>query len=206
MARDPRHPVASTGRGRRAQDEVEEVATAHETAARPTSDGGGGSAPGSPRLDAFFDRVDYPFYVVTARAPDAEMSGCLAGFVTQCSIDPPNFVVCISRENHTFGVAVRSAGIGLHLLGSDQEALARHFAETSGDRVDEFASVAWGLGAAGAPLLEDVAVRLEGRILGHAPVGDHDAFLVRARGASAGARRGLLSVRSAPPLRAAHPA
>ena len=44
-------------------------------------------------LATFFDRVDYPLYVVTVRSPDGEMSGCLAGFVTQCSIDPPNFLV-----------------------------------------------------------------------------------------------------------------
>ena len=51
----------------------------------------------TPRVDLapFLERVDYPYYVVTVRAPDEEMSGCLAGFVTQCSIDPPNFVACV---------------------------------------------------------------------------------------------------------------
>jgi flavin reductase (DIM6/NTAB) family NADH-FMN oxidoreductase RutF len=56
-------------------------------------------------LTAFFDLIDYPYYVVTVRSPDADMSGCLAGFVTQCSIDPPNFLVCISKVNHTLAVA-----------------------------------------------------------------------------------------------------
>ena len=40
-------------------------------------------------LAAFFDLIDYPYFVVTVRSPEADMSGCLAGFVTQCSIDPP---------------------------------------------------------------------------------------------------------------------
>ena len=59
-------------------------------------------------LAPFFDLIDYAYFVVTVRAPDAEMSGCLAGFVTQCSIDPPNFLVCISKVNHTLGVAERA--------------------------------------------------------------------------------------------------
>jgi len=162
----------------------------------------GGSGP----LDAFLDRVDYPLYVVTVRAGDAEMSGCLAGFVTQCSIDPPNFLVCVSKENHTFGVAERSSGMALHLLGRDQEALARLFAEETGDRVDKFASVAWRLGRSGAPLIEDVAARLEGRILGHATVGDHEAFVLHAEHTGAGDRAGLLTYHTAPPLRPGHPA
>ncbi len=83
-------------------------------------------------LAPFFDRVEYPFYVVTVRSPDAEMSGCLAGFVTQCSIDPPNFLVCVSKVNHTLSVAERSPGMGLHLLGADQVDLARLFGEETG--------------------------------------------------------------------------
>ena len=157
-------------------------------------------------LDAFFDRVDYPLYVVTVRAGDAEMSGCLAGFVTQCSIDPPHFLVCVSKKNHTLGVAERSSGMALHLLGRDQEALARLFAEETGDRVDKFASVAWRLGHSGAPLIEDVAARLEGRLLGHATVGDHEAFVLHAEHARVGDRAGLLTYRTAPPLRPGHPA
>jgi flavin reductase (DIM6/NTAB) family NADH-FMN oxidoreductase RutF len=157
-------------------------------------------------LAPFFARVDYPYYVLTVRAPDQEMSGCLAGFVTQCSIDPPNFIACISRLNHTLGVAVRATAIGLHLLGDDQIGLARLFAEQTGDVVDKFAGVDWRLGTTGAPLLTEVAVALEGTILGHFSVGDHEAFVVRATRAVAGAGHGLLTHRTSPPFRPAHPA
>jgi flavin reductase (DIM6/NTAB) family NADH-FMN oxidoreductase RutF len=161
---------------------------------------------GSEDLDAFFDVVDYPYYVVTVRAPDADMSGCLAGFVTQSSIDPPNFLVCISKVNHTLAVAERSPSMGLHLLGEDQTALARVFGEESGDVVDKFASVDWRLGATGAPLLVESAVCLEGHILGYFSVGDHVAFLVRGVRAAGGSHRGVLMHRNAPPLRPGHPA
>jgi flavin reductase (DIM6/NTAB) family NADH-FMN oxidoreductase RutF len=157
-------------------------------------------------LAAFLDVVDYPYYVVTVRAPDADMSGCLAGFVTQCSIEPPNFLVCISKVNHTFGVAERSPGMGLHLLGADQSALARLFGEETGDVVDKFASVDWRLGSTGAPLLVEAAVSLEGQVLGHFSVGDHEAFLVRAARAVSGGQPGLLTYRAGPSLEPGHPA
>jgi flavin reductase (DIM6/NTAB) family NADH-FMN oxidoreductase RutF len=157
-------------------------------------------------LAAFFDLIDYPYYIVTVRSPEAEMSGCLAGFVTQCSIDPPNFLVCISKVNHTFGVAERSPGMGLHLLGGQQVDLARLFGEETGDVVDKFASVDWRLGVTGAPLLVDAAVSMEGQVLGHFSVGDHEAFVMRGVRAVAGGHSGLLTFRSAPPFHPGHPA
>ncbi|WP_255360521.1 flavin reductase, partial [Frankia sp. EI5c] len=54
---------------------------------------------------AFHDAVSaisYPMAVVTT-AVDGERSGCLVGFHTQCGIDPPRYLVCISHNNHTFG-------------------------------------------------------------------------------------------------------
>lgn len=156
-------------------------------------------------LEPFFERVDYPYYLLTVRAPDEEMSGCLAGFVTQCSIDPPNFLTCVSRLNHTLGVAVRSSAMGLHLLGQDQLDMARLFGEETGDTVDKFASVDWHIGTTGAPLLADVAIALEATILGHFSVGDHEAFVVRAVRAAEGPGVGLLTHRSSPTLHPGHP-
>jgi flavin reductase (DIM6/NTAB) family NADH-FMN oxidoreductase RutF len=160
-------------------------------------------APGD--LAAFLDLIDYPYYVVTVRSPDADMSGCLAGFVTQCSIHPPNFLACISKVNHTMPVAERSPGMGLHLLGEDQVDLARLFGEETGDVIDKFASVDWRLGSTGAPLLVDAAVSMEGHVLGHFSVGDHEAFLVRAVRSVAGTHAGLLTYRGAPPITPGHP-
>jgi flavin reductase (DIM6/NTAB) family NADH-FMN oxidoreductase RutF len=157
-------------------------------------------------LAPFFDLIDYPYYVVTVRSPEADMSGCLAGFVTQCSIDPPNFIVCISKVNHTFGVAARAPGMGLHLLGQHQAELARLFGEETGDLVDKFASVDWRLGPTGAPLLVEAAVSMEGQVLGHFSVGDHEAFLMRAVRATGSDHSGLLTFRSAPPIHPGHPA
>ena len=170
-----------------------------------------GQSPRAPAVEAagdlspFFERVDYPYYLLTVRAPDGEMSGCLAGFVSQCSINPPNFIACISRLNHTLGVATRSSAMGLHLLGEDQLAMARLFGEETGDEVDKFADIDWRIGTTGAPLVSDVASAVEGTVLGHFSVGDHEAFLVRAVRAVQGPGHGLLTHRTSPPLHPGHP-
>ena len=157
-------------------------------------------------LAPFFDLIDYPYYVVTVRSPEADMSGCLAGFVTQCSIDPPNFLACISKVNHTLGIAERSPGMGLHLLGGDQIDLARLFGEETGDLVDKFASVDWRLGSTGAPFLVDAAVSMEGQVLGISPSAITKLSSMRGVRAVAGGPPGLLTFRSAPPLHPGHPA
>lgn len=156
-------------------------------------------------LQPFFNRVDYPYYIVTVHAPEGEMSGCLAGFVTQCSIDPPHFLVCVAKVNHTFGVALRCNAMGLHLLGDDQEDLARLFGEQTGDVVDKFAHCRWRLGETGAPLLEEAAVRLEGHVLDHFSVGDHESFLVLIERSEPGEHPGLLTFRDAPRFHPGHP-
>jgi flavin reductase (DIM6/NTAB) family NADH-FMN oxidoreductase RutF len=80
------------------------------------------------------------------------------------------------------------------------------FGEETGDEVDKFAYVDWRIGTTGAPLLADVSLALEGTILGHFSVGDHEAFLVRGVRAVAGPGRGLLTYRTSPRLHPGHPA
>ena len=60
--------------------------------------------------------LDPPMFVVTARAGD-ERDGCLVGFATQCSIDPPRFFVCLSEKNRTFAgrVLARHHDLGDHV-------------------------------------------------------------------------------------------
>ncbi len=155
--------------------------------------------------DALTERTDYALYVVTA-AGDGERAGCLAGFVTQCSIDPVRFVVCVSRANRTFEVVRRARTVGLHLLGSDQGEVASLFGEATGDDIDKFAAVRWRSGQTGAPLLSECAAWIEGRIEDRMDLGDHQGLLVTPVAGGAGPCRGRLTYQSAPPLEPGHPA
>lgn len=156
--------------------------------------------------DPFTDRTDYPLVVVTTVGPSGQYSGCLAGFMTQCSIDPPRFLVCISVVNHTFVVAEESACLAIHLLGDHQVDTASLFGERTGDATDKFSRCRWRVGATGAPILDQCAAWVEGTVGARFGVGDHVAFLLEPVDGGAGPCTGLLTFRSSPHLEAAHPA
>ena len=65
---------------------------------------GVGIALGVDAFEGIVSTFDGPMFVVTARADD-EQDGCLVGFTTQCSIDPPRFLVCLSEKNRTTRIA-----------------------------------------------------------------------------------------------------
>jgi flavin reductase (DIM6/NTAB) family NADH-FMN oxidoreductase RutF len=148
--------------------------------------------------------VDYPLYVVTACAGD-EVSGCLAGFITQSSIKPAQFLVCISKLNHTFGTARASRGLGIHLLGSDQGDVASHFGELTGDEVDKFVGIAWSPGRTGAPILTQCAAWVEGPTVGRMDGGDHEAFLINVQDGGAGTHKGCFMLHDASGFEPGHP-
>jgi flavin reductase (DIM6/NTAB) family NADH-FMN oxidoreductase RutF len=133
--------------------------------------------PGETDFNELVSQVDYPMYVVTAAAA-GERAGCLVGFTTQTSISPSRFLVCISRKNHTFGVASRAEALGVHLVPAEAEELAELFGGQTGDDVDKFARAAWRPGPGGVPLLDACANRFVGRVLERIDAGDHVAFLL----------------------------
>lgn len=123
-------------------------------------------------FDAFLDGVDTPVFVVTAY-DGADRAGCLVGFASQVSIDPPRLLVCLSRANHTLRVAAGAELLAVHLLDVRDHPLAAHFGGETGDQVDKFAGVRWHEGPGGVPLLDELPRRLVGRILERLPLGDH---------------------------------
>ena len=148
--------------------------------------------------------LDGPMVIVTAN-DGRERSGCLVGFSTQCSIDPRRWLVCISKLNHTLGVAERTATLAIHLLREDQLALARLFGATTDDVEDKFARCAWHDGPNGVPLL-DGCDWLAGNVLQRIDAGDHVAHVIAVTHCGQGhvpARQ--LGFQSAKTIEAGHP-
>jgi flavin reductase (DIM6/NTAB) family NADH-FMN oxidoreductase RutF len=128
-------------------------------------------------LDRFVDGLDYPVFVVTAA--DAESrAGCLVGFASQVSIDPPRLLICLSVNNATFRTAPGSRALGVHLLGADQRKLAELFGAQTGDEIDKFARCRWEPGPLGVPILSDAQRWLVARIVRQLDLGDHHGFVV----------------------------
>lgn len=121
--------------------------------------------------------LDQPMSIVTAAA-SGELAGCLVGFSTQCSIEPPRFVVLLSDKNHTYRVARDAVALGVHLLGSDDLPLAEWFGAQTSDEVDTFARFSATEGPAGVPILDASDAWFVGTILERHRLGDHVAHVL----------------------------
>jgi flavin reductase (DIM6/NTAB) family NADH-FMN oxidoreductase RutF len=122
--------------------------------------------------------ISYPMMIVTVVAPGGDRSGCLVGFHTQCSIDPARYLLCVSRSNHTHGVATRASHLAVHLLDQADHELSKLFGEQTGDEIDKFARCAWREGPFGLPVLTGPSAWFAGPILSRTDVGDHTAFVI----------------------------
>ena len=136
-------------------------------------------------FDALVGPLDYPMFVVTAAA-GGELAGCLAGFVTQCSIDRPALLVCLSDKNRTFRVAHAASRLAVHFLGREDADLAELFGSSSGDDVDKFSRCEWQALPDGTPVLSRCRGWAVGPIVRRVDLGDHRGLLVPVERARAG--------------------
>jgi flavin reductase (DIM6/NTAB) family NADH-FMN oxidoreductase RutF len=121
--------------------------------------------------------LDYPMFIVTAAAR-GERDGCLVGFATQCSIDPPRFLACISVTNRTFRIAEESKTLVVHVVPEDAFDLVELFGGETGDEIDKLARVEWSEGPDGAPVLAGCPNWFAGSVLQRIPLGDHVGVLL----------------------------
>jgi flavin reductase (DIM6/NTAB) family NADH-FMN oxidoreductase RutF len=129
-------------------------------------------------FDELVGALDYPMFVATT-AVDGERAGCLVGFATQCSIDPPRFLVCVSDKNRTHRVIERgAASIAVHVVPRDAGALVELFGGETGDDEDKFAHCEWSPGPDGLPVLAGCPSWFAGRIADRVALGDHVGYVL----------------------------
>jgi flavin reductase (DIM6/NTAB) family NADH-FMN oxidoreductase RutF len=121
--------------------------------------------------------IDYSMLIVTTAA-GGHVAGCLVGFATQCSIDPPRFLVCLSDKNRTLRIAERGDALLVHFVPAEAVGLVELFGTETGDEVDKFARCRWRPGPEDLPLLEGCPRWFAGRILERLALGDHVGFLL----------------------------
>jgi flavin reductase (DIM6/NTAB) family NADH-FMN oxidoreductase RutF len=155
-------------------------------------------------FEALVGDLEYPMFIVTARA-GAERLGCLVGFATQTSIDPPRFAVCLSHVNRTFRLGHEADVLGVHCVPADAGDLAELFGGETGDDTDKFARTEWHDGPGGVPVLDRCRNWFAGRVLARVDAGDHDLFLLEPVAGEAAGEAGFTFHR-AKRIDAGHPA
>ena len=121
-----------------------------------------------------------PTMVIVTTASGDDRSGCLVGFSTQCSIDPPRFVVFVSNKNHTYRVGAKAETFAVHFLDAAKPAhdeLAALFGGETGDEVDKFEKCQWH-DVAGAPVLDACDRWFVGHVVDRFEPGDHQGVVL----------------------------
>jgi flavin reductase (DIM6/NTAB) family NADH-FMN oxidoreductase RutF len=133
-----------------------------------------------PTFDEFIGLVDHPMLVVTTTARQRH-AGCLVGFHSQCSIEPPLYAVWLSKANRTFRIAVHAEVFALHFLEESDHDLAELFGTHTGDDEDKFTQCTWESGPDTVRLLQCRARIIAQRIAMYDSGGDHVCFVLSPR-------------------------
>jgi len=158
-------------------------------------------------FDDLMGALDQSMVIVTTVAED-ERAGCLVGFHSQSSIDPPQYLLWLSQANHTHDVALRASMFAVHLVPTNRHDLAELFGgRTADDGVDKLARCDWEPGPDGVPLLSGCPDRFVGRPLRWLEAGgDHDGVVLEPVQAQASGRGPWLRLADATDIDAGHPA
>jgi flavin reductase (DIM6/NTAB) family NADH-FMN oxidoreductase RutF len=139
-------------------------------------------------FDSLVGALNGPMFIVTATDGERR-AGCLVGFAGQCSINPPRFMVWLSKRNFTYLVAKGADRLAVHVPTVRERELATLFGSRTGFEFDKFARCAWHPGPGAVPLLADCPQRFIGRIVGRYDTGDHEGILTEP--VDVGSRSGL---------------
>jgi flavin reductase (DIM6/NTAB) family NADH-FMN oxidoreductase RutF len=142
---------------------------------------------GDQAFNGLMGELDYSMLIVTT-SDDGQRAGCLVGFATQCSVDPPRYLVCLSEKNRTLRVAKHSDALLVHFPGPAQAALVELFGSETGDDTDKFARCSWRDGPLGMPLLDACPRWFAGTIITRIPLGDHIGFVLAPFAVASGAQ------------------
>lgn len=114
--------------------------------------------------------------VVAALDPETGAArGLTANAVASVSLDPPLVLACIEHDADTHDCIERAGAFAVSILGADDEAVARRFADYPAER--KFRGVAHRPEATGAPVLDEALAWVDCRVWATYPGGDHTIFV-----------------------------
>jgi flavin reductase (DIM6/NTAB) family NADH-FMN oxidoreductase RutF len=122
-------------------------------------------------------------YVMTSRSGD-RYGAATVTWLSQASFRPPLVMAAVRQDSNVFACLRESGVAAVHVLGRDQEAMARRFFEPTRVNGDGLNGEPFQSGATTAPILDNAPAYLEGRVLRILDgLGDHALVILEVVGA-----------------------
>jgi flavin reductase (DIM6/NTAB) family NADH-FMN oxidoreductase RutF len=112
--------------------------------------------------------------IITAAADDGRPVGLTCNSFASVSLNPPLVLWSLVVHSSNLAIFQNASHFAVNVLGEAQQAIARQFGTSAGDK---FAGVAWQPGLGGAPLLPDTVATFQCRTADRYYGGDHVIFL-----------------------------
>lgn len=115
---------------------------------------------------------------VTARTADGRVAALTVNSFTSVSLEPAKVLFCLATTSSSIAVLQAAERIAIHILGADQEDIARRFAISGMTGAEKLDGIGWTPGPEGVPLIPGTPAVLAGRTDRTITSGDHVIFLV----------------------------
>jgi flavin reductase (DIM6/NTAB) family NADH-FMN oxidoreductase RutF len=113
--------------------------------------------------------------IVAAQPPGDRPRGLTANAFCSVSLEPPLVLVCVAKEADTHHGIADAGAFAVSVLPSDQERLARRFADC--ETLEKFEGVAHHPERTGAPVLDDALAWVDCRTWATHDAGDHTVYI-----------------------------
>ncbi len=112
--------------------------------------------------------------VVSTKDDSGKLFGITVSAFCSVSLAPPLILVCIEKSAGSHHAFEQSNAFIVNILREDQTQLSNHFASHADDK---FSDVKYRRGIENLPVLEDVLVNLECRLVNSHDEGDHTIYV-----------------------------
>lgn len=112
--------------------------------------------------------------VVTTKDAAGKLHGITVSAFCSVSLRPPMILICIEKSTASHYAFEESGEFVVNILDGNQQSHSEHFASP---HLEKFAGIDYTLSASGIPVLSDVLVNLECRIVNNYDGGDHSVYV-----------------------------
>ena len=125
----------------------------------------------------------YGLYAITC-GDDQPRNAFTANWVSQVSFDPPLVVLSIENDSVSLPIIRETGLFAVNVYSADQRDLAGMLGKSFSKHPEKLATLSFGEGETGCPVLLECAAYVECRIQGEMPAGDSTLLLAQVVGAA----------------------